>query len=156
MLLEDNRITNYPSHSAMHRRQFRALKVVTHRRHASAFQPFDAVLLKPSSEAKHVYESLRPDIPNNVPIAYFEHGLIPTQPDSHIPVLLGDRVQTIYVPFRNTDFCDFSTVAPNAAVKSVCLLRTRGSYTAREQEQSRSLHKDPPPNSALVIARRMP
>ena len=156
MLFENNRITNYPSLVAMHRRQFRSLKAVTHRRHVHTFQRFDAVVLDPSYESSPKFQSLLPLIPGSAPFFYFEHGVIPTPPNSRIPVLLGDRVRTIYVPYRNNDLNDFSAVAPNATVKAVGLLRTHRSYTTRVKERSRWLHKDPPPNSALVIARPMP
>ena len=154
MLLEGDRMTTYPSLSAMRHRRFRSLKAFARPSGAKAFQAFDAVILDPNAEEKPELQSLLNRIPGQVPFFYFEHGLNPKLPDAPVINLLGQRVRTFYVPFHNSDFNRF--IAPNAAVKKVGLLRTHKSYIVRAKEQSRALHKEPPPNSALVLGRPMP
>ena len=154
MLFEDGRMASYPSISAMRHRRFKWLNTLSRPKVDNAFQTFDAVILDPNAEVKLKLQSLLDRIPSQVPFFYFEHGLNPKLPDAPVINLLGQRVRTFYVPFHNSDFNRF--IAPNAAVKKVGLLRTHKSYLVRAKEHSRSLHKDPPPNSALVLGRPMP
>lgn len=154
ILFENDRMTTYPSLSAMRHRRFRSLKAFARPDAIDAIQTFNAVILDPNAEEKLELQLLLNRIPGQVPFFYFEHGLNPKLPDSPVINLAGQRVRTLYVPFHNSDFNRF--IALNAAVKKVGLLRTHKSYVFRAKERSRSMHNNPPANSALILARPMP